>query len=77
MAGVGTYRTVALHYGIGYCKISSVLEKHERGPSTALIECLAATKPELTVREFAAVVREKAKREDVVELLLAYDSKKK
>ncbi len=77
MAGVGNYKAVAQHYGLSYYEIASVLEKHERGPTTALIECLAATKPELTVREFAAVVREKAKRKDVVELLEAYDSNTK
>ncbi|XP_078370099.1 uncharacterized protein LOC144653860 isoform X1 [Oculina patagonica] len=74
MAGVGNYRAVAQHYGLSHYEISSVLEKHERGPTTALIENLAATKPELTVQEFASVVREKAKRKDVVEWLEVYDS---
>ena len=56
--------------------ISSVLEKHSRGPTTALIESLAAFHTELTVQEFAAVVKEKAKRDDVAKLLKAYDSGK-
>ena len=77
MPGVGNYRGVAKHYGLNHYKISSVLGKHDRGPSTALFEWLAALKPKLTVQEFAAVVKEKAKREDVVEVLLAYDSNNK
>ena len=77
MAGVGDYRGVAQHYGFNHYQISSVLEKHTRGPSTALFEWLEASKPELTVRGFAAVVKEKAKRNDVVKVLLAYDSNDK
>lgn len=77
MTGVGDYRVVAQHYGLDHYRISSVLEKDARGPSTALIELLAASKPVLTVYEFAAVVGEKAKRKDVIEVLLAYDSKSK
>ena len=76
MTGAGNYRQVAKHYGFNHYKISSDLEKDERGPSTALIEFLAATKPRLTVREFAAVVRKTANRIDVIEVLEAYDSKK-
>lgn len=76
LAGAGNYRAVAQHYGLSHYKISSVLEKHERGPTTALIEWLAATHTELTVQEFAAVVRGKAKRNDVAVLLEAYDSNK-
>ncbi len=73
VAGVGNYREIAQHYGLRFYEISSVLEKHFGGPSVALIEYLAAAKPELTVREFVAVVREKLKRNDVAELLEAYD----
>ena len=72
LAGVGNYREVAQNYGLDFYKISAVLEKNHRGPTTALIEWLAATRPELTVQEFAAVVRENAEREDVATKLEAY-----
>lgn len=77
LAGAGNYRAVAQNYGLNHYKISSVLEKDDRGPTTALIENLAATHPKLTVHEFTVVVRKKAKRNDVAELLKAYDSGKK
>ena len=51
-----------------------MLKPSEGGPSRALIEHLAATYPELTVKEFAAVVEKKTKRKDVSELLRKYDS---
>ena len=76
LAGAGNYRAVAQYYGLDHYKISSVLEKNDRGATTALIESLAATRTQLTVQEFAAVVRQKVKREDVAELLEAYDSGK-
>ena len=74
LPATGTYRTVAQHYGFDFYQIQSALEKHDRGPTEALIKHLAATRPEETVAEFTAVVRGKAKREDVAELLEAYDS---
>ena len=77
LAGAGNYRAVAQNYGHNHYRISSVLEKNDKGPTTALIENLAATKPQLTVQEFTAVVRQKAKRKDVADLLEAYDSGKK
>ena len=76
LAGAGNYRAVARYYGLHHYTISSVLEKYDKGPTTALIVRLAATHTELTVQEFAAVVRQKAKRKDVAELLEAYDSGK-
>ena len=76
LAGAGNYRAVAQSYDLNYYTISSVLEKYDKGPTTALIVRLAATHTELTVQEFAAVVRQKAKRKDVAELLEAYDSGK-
>lgn len=76
LAGVGCYRAVAQKYGFDYYKINSSLEGHVRGPTTALIESLAASHPKLTVQEFADVVRVKAKREDVALLLEAYDDSK-
>lgn len=77
LARAGNYRAVAQHYGLNHYQISSGLEKHDRGPTTALIEFLEATQPRLTVQAFTAVVRQKAKREDVADLLEAYDSGKK
>ena len=77
LAGAGNYRAVAQNYGLNHYTISSVLEKGNKGPTTALIESLAATHTKLTVQEFAVVVKQKAKRNDVVELLEAYDSGKK
>lgn len=77
LAGAGNYRAVAQHYGLKRYEISSGLEKHDRGPTMALIEFLATTRPELTVQAFTAVVRQKAKRKDVADLLEAYDSGKK
>jgi len=75
MAGVGHYRGVALYYGSSHCQIVSVFEKHWGGPSRALIESLKAKKPELTVAEFASVVRKEANRNDVVKLLEEYNLK--
>ena len=77
LAGAGNYRAVAQYYGLNHYTISSVLEKNDRGATTSLIESLAATNTKVTVQEFAAVVRQKAKRKDVAELLEAYDSGKK
>ena len=71
---LGDYKTVAKHYGISHYKITSVLEKEAGGPSRALIEIIVATYPDLTVQEFAAVVGETTKRNDVVKLLRTFDS---
>ena len=76
LAGVGNYQAVAQNYGFNHYQISSVLAKHRRGPTTALIEWLPATDTELTVKDFAAVVKQKAKRNDAALLLEAYDSNK-
>jgi len=77
LAGVDNYRAVAQHFGLGYYKISSAFKPHDKGPTTALIEWLAASEPELTVQGFATVVKQKAKRRDVALLLEEYDSNKK
>ena len=74
MPGVGHYRAVALHYGLDHFQITSRLETDDEGPSRALIKILAATKPKLTVIEFVTVVRKKAKRNDVADLLEKYDA---
>lgn len=73
MPGVGHYRAVALYYGYNYYEIVSLFEKNPGGPSRALIESIQAKKPELTVAEFASVVRKEANRNDVVKLLEEYD----
>lgn len=75
MPAVGHYRAVALYYGSNHYQIVSVFEKHSGGPSRALIEWLAAEQTKITVEEFASVVGKEAKRNDVVELLEAYDLK--
>ena len=72
LTGVGNYRVVAQYYGVNHHVIATGLERDHRGPTTALIEWLSATHPELTVQEFARVVREKAKRRDVDAVLQAY-----
>ena len=73
LAGAGSYRAVAQKYGFNHYKIHSALTTNGRGATTALIEWLTATHPELTVQEFADAVRVKAKRKDVALLLEAYD----
>ena len=72
--GCGCFEEVAQHYGFDYFKRESVLKKSEGGPSKALIDSLAASHPELTVEQFAAVVGKDTKRKDVLELLRNYDS---
>lgn len=75
MAGLD-YRPVAQHYGLDFYKIEN-LKNQDGGPSRALIVWLAATKPELTVADFATVVRKKASRNDAAKRLQAFDSEKK
>ena len=72
LSGFGNHREVAQNYGLHNDEISLVLEENDRSPTTALIQWLAATRPELTVQEFVAVVRRQAKREDVATLLESY-----
>ena len=73
MPACGDYKAVAKFYGFDYYEVKSVLEKSEGGPSRALIESLAASHPDLTVEEFAAVVEEETNRIDVLKLLGEYD----
>lgn len=77
MAGVGDYRSVCSYYGIDVYQVNAVFEKHDGGPSKALIEHLAASKEEQTVAEFASVVREVAKRGDVAKILEEYNNQYK
>lgn len=72
--GVGDYHDVSLHYGIDSYKVTAVFEKQEVGPSRALLEHLAATRPQLTVVEFVGVLRKNGGREDVAELLNKYNN---
>ena len=74
MPSVGDYRDVCSYYGIDSYQVTAVYEKHNGGPSKALIEHLAASKENLTVAEFAGVVREIAKRGDVAKILEEYDN---
>lgn len=75
--GLDDYKAVAKHYGFGYFKIKSLLEKSDEGPSKALIEELVSRNRELTVEEFATTVEKIARRRDVAKLLRGqseYDS---
>ena len=74
MPSVGDYRDVCSYYGIDSYQVTAVYEKHNGGPSKALIEHLAASKEEQTVAEFASVVREVAKRGDVAKILEEYNN---
>lgn len=74
MPGVGHYHKVCLHYEVDSYQVNAIFEKHNGGPSKALLEHLAASKENLTVAEFAGVVREIAKRGDVAKILEEYDN---
>ena len=74
VSSVGDYHAVCSYYGIDSYQVTAVYEKHNGGPSKALIEHLAASKENLTVAEFAGVVREIAKRGDVAKILEEYDN---
>ena len=71
--GRGHFKAVAQHYGFDHYQIESVLKKFDGGPSRALIESLAASHTELTVQEFADVVKKTTNRNDVLKLLIAYE----
>ena len=72
LAGAGNYRVVAQNYGMDHYLVAVGLEKEPNGPTTALLEWLSATRPNLTVQEFAAVVIEKAERRDVAAVLVVF-----
>ena len=74
VSSVGDYHAVCSYYGIDSYQVTAVYEKHNGGPSKALIEHLAASKEEQTVAEFASVVREVAKRGDVAKILEEYNN---
>lgn len=70
----GNYKEVAEYYGFSFYQIKSRLETSLGGPSRALIEWLAATYPHLKVKEFASVIKETTKRNDVIVLLNEFDN---
>ena len=70
IGGNYSYETIARYYGAKLTKI-----KVEFKNSEEVIEWLMAVTPDLTVKEFATVVRDVAKRSDVAQLLEAYDLK--
>lgn len=72
--GAGHYEVIANFFGFDAFEIRSRFEKCDGGPSRAMIEAIVTRDPELTVETFARVVEEKARRNDVAELLRAYDS---
>ena len=74
MPSVGDYRDVCSYYGIDSYQVTAVYEKHNGGPSKALLEHLAASHEQLTVAEFSSLVRETAKRGDVAKILEEYDN---
>ena len=71
---VGDYHDVCSHYDIDSFQVAAVYEKHDGGPSKALLEHLAASHEQLTVAEFARVLRKIAKRGDIAKILEEYDN---
>ena len=72
IGGKLSYVMIACFYGASYFKIKASFQD---GKSEAVIAWLATERPELTVREFANVVREIAGRIDVANLLKLFDTK--
>ena len=60
------YRQVALHYGVKGYTIDSSFKAYEAGPSAALFEVLSAHHPDLTVREFINVLKDKHVKKDTI-----------
>ena len=73
ITGVGNYEKVAKYYKFDMYTILD-FEKPPGGPSKALISAIIAKYPQVTVEMFAGVVAKKASREDVAQLLRAFDS---
>ena len=70
---LGNYKEVARHYGFNIYQIKQ-LETSD-GPSRELIEWLACYHPDLKVEEFASVVKNNTKRNDIAQLLREFDRK--
>ena len=74
LAGVGNYEHVAKHYGYDVFTIQCELTKSDC-PSKALISSIIAKHPGVTIENFAKVVVEQTRREDVARLLREFDCK--
>lgn len=66
------YEAIARWYGASHTRIKA---RFQDGKSEAVITWLVAEKPELTVGEFATVVKEKGRRTDAADKLKAFDAK--
>lgn len=71
--GCGDYYKVARHYGVEHHTIKSRFETNEAGPSAALFEVLSAKHPDLTVREFIDVLKEKHVKKDTIREFEEFD----
>ena len=74
LTGVGYYVEVAKCYNFDIYTIRS-FKDCPGGPSNELISAIMAKYPKVTVEMFARVVAKQASREDVAELLRAFDRK--
>ena len=74
LTGVGHYVEVAKYYNFDMYTIRS-FKDCPGGPSNELISAITAKYPKVTVEMFAGVVAKQASREDVAELLRAFDRK--
>ena len=74
LTGVGYYEEVAKCYNFDIYTIRS-FKDCPGGPSNKLISAIMAKYPKVTVEMFARVVAKQASREDVAELLRAFDRK--
>ncbi|XP_067041690.1 tumor necrosis factor receptor superfamily member 16-like [Acropora muricata] len=74
LTGVGYYKEVAKYYNFDMYTIRS-FKDCPGGPSNELISAITAKYPKVTVEMFAGVVAKQASREDVAELLRAFDRK--
>ncbi|XP_044171359.1 uncharacterized protein LOC122955664 [Acropora millepora] len=74
LAGRGNYEHVAKHYGYDVFTIQCELTKSDC-PSKALISSIIAKHPGVTIENFAKVVVEQTRREDVARLLREFDCK--
>ncbi|XP_068708512.1 uncharacterized protein [Montipora foliosa] len=72
-AGRYDYEIIGNHFGYDHFEIKSKFERCDGSPSRAMLQAIAVCHPELTVEEFARLVEAKTLRNDVVQLLRAYD----
>lgn len=69
----GNFYEVALHYGEEDHTIKSCYETNEDGPSAILFEVLSAKYPDLTVREFINVLKDKRVKKDTIRKFEEFD----